>query len=318
MIKHRFTCGQVDHKWDWKGAEKMIQTVGCMENLRFRLKDKRAWRQTEQYKGIRRANLCFLSCILFEVAGIFTMPFFGTVGAQIAIYFMTFLFALFLAGKHKDELAIPIEKPKAKMILFTADLTVCGIPVAMLLNALAGLFSTSGADTVEDVAKYPLWLALTAFAIVPAVVEEYVFRGVVLGEYLKIETGAAVLISSIFFALLHFSLGSVLYGFFFGCIFALVRIATGNLIYTVVMHLIFNSVNVLLSYASPERIPEWAVAAFMIAGIIGFVILLIVFFRKNRVKLAEKSSLKRYRLITKEGYVTVGICLAVMGMLLIM
>ena len=289
-----------------------------MEKLRFRLKDRCAWRKTEQYKGIRKANLCFLSCILFEVAGIFTMPFFGTVGAQMAIYFMTFLFALFLAGKHKDELDIPIEKPKAKMILFTAGLTICGIPVAMLLNALAGLFSTSGADTVEDVAKYPLWLALTAFAIVPAVVEEYVFRGVVLGEYLKIETGAAVLISSIFFALLHFSLGSVLYGFFFGCVFALVRIATGNLTYTVVMHLIFNSVNVLLSYASPERIPEWAVAAFMIAGIIGFVILLIVFFRKNRVNLAEKSSLKRYRLITKEGYVTVGICLAVMGMLLIM
>ena len=287
-----------------------------MENLRFRLKDRRVWRQTEQYKGIRRANLCFLSCILFEVAGIFTMPFFGTVGAQMTIYFMTFLFALFLAGKHKKELAIPIEKPKAKLVIFTAGLTVCGIPVAMLLNALAGLFSTSGADTVEDVAKYPLWLALTAFAIVPAIVEEYVFRGVVLGEYLKIETGAAVLISSIFFALLHFSLGSVLYGFFFGCIFALVRIATGNLTYTVVMHLIFNSINVLLSYASPEWIPEWAVAAFMIAGIVGFVILLIAFFRKNRVELAEKSSLKRYQLITKEGFVTMGICHAVMGMLL--
>ena len=288
-----------------------------MENLRFRLKDRRVWRQTEQYKGIRRANLCFLSCILFEVAGIFTMPFFGTVGAQMTIYFMTFLFALFLAGKHKKELAIPIEKPKAKLVIFTAGLTVCGIPVAMLLNALAGLFSTSGADTVEDVAKYPLWLALTAFAIVPAIVEEYVFRGVVLGEYLKIETGAAVLISSIFFALLHFSLGSVLYGFFFGCVFALVRIATGNLTYTVFMHLIFNSVNVLLSYSSPEWISEWAVAAFMIAGIVGFVILLIVFFRKNRVELAEKSSLKRYRLITKEGYVTMGICVAIMGLLLI-
>ena len=67
----------------------------------------------------------------------------------MAIYFMTLLFALFLAGKHKKELAIPIEKPKAKMLLFSAGLTVCGIPVAMLLNALAGLFSTSGADTVE-------------------------------------------------------------------------------------------------------------------------------------------------------------------------
>ena len=172
-----------------KGADTMTEAI---ERIRIRLQNGRIWRATGQYQAIRRANLCFLSCILFEVAGIFTMPFFGTVGAQMAIYFMTLLFALFLAGKHKKELAIPIEKPKAKMLLFSAGLTVCGIPVAMLLNALAGLFSTSGADTVEDVAKYPLWLALTAFAIIPAVVEEYVFRGVVIGEYLKIETGEAV------------------------------------------------------------------------------------------------------------------------------
>lgn len=290
--------------------------IGVIEHIRTRLQSGRTWRATEQYKGIRRANFCFFYCILFEVAGIFTMPFFGTVGAQMAIYFMTFLFALFLAGKHESELTIPIGKPKVKTFLIVAGMTVCGIPVAMLLNALAGFFSTSGADTVEDVAKYPLWLALIAFAIVPAFVEEYVFRGVVLGEYLKIETGAAVLISSIFFALLHFSLGSVLYGFFFGCIFALVRIATGNLTYTVAMHLIFNSINVLLSYTDPERIPDWAVVAFMIVGIVGFIFICIAFFSKNRVELAEKSSMKRYRLITKEGYVTMGICIAVMGMLL--
>ena len=290
----------------------------AIEQIRIRIQNGRIWRATKQYKGIRRANLCFFSCILFEVAGIFTMPFWGTVGAQMAIYFMTFLFALFLAGKHKSELAIPIGKPKAKTLLTVAGMTVCGIPVAMLLNALAGLFSTSGADTVEDVAKYPLWLAITAFAIVPAIVEEYVFRGVVLGEYLKIETGAAVLISSIFFALLHFSLGSVLYGFFFGCVFALVRIATGNLTYTVIMHLIFNSINVLLSYASPEKMTEWAVVAYMIVGIVGFIVICLAFFTKNGVELAEKSSLKRYRLITKEGYVTMGICIVIMGMLLIM
>ena len=295
----------------------MIGIAKYIENIQACLRDGRAWRKTGQYKGIRRANLCFLSCILFEAAGVFTMPFFGTVGAQMAIYFTTFLFALFLAGKHKDVLAIPIKRPEARTLLLTAGMTVCGIPAAMLLNAFAGLFSTSGADTAGDVTKYPLWLSLAAFAIVPAVVEEYVFRGVVLGEYLKIETGAAVLLSSIFFALLHFSLGSVLYGFFFGCIFALVRIATGNLLYTVIMHLVFNSINVLLSYAFPERISEWVVVSFMILGLAGFIVICLAFFSKNRVAISGRSSLKRCRLITKEGYVTIGICLAAMAALII-
>ena len=245
------------------------------------------------------------------------MPFFGTVGAQMAIYFMTFLFALFHDGKHRNVLAIPIRRLEAKTLLLTVGMTVCGIPFAMLLNAFAGLFSASGANTAEYVTQYPLWLAMIAFAIVPAVVEEYVFRGVVLGEYLKIETGAAVLFSNIFFALLHFSLGSVLYGFFFGYVFALVRIETGNLVYTVIMHLVFNAINVFLSYAFPEWIPEWAVVGFMILGLAGFIVICFVFFSKNRVAMSGKSSLKRYRLITKEGYVTIGICLAAMAALVI-
>lgn len=280
------------------------------------IQEGRIWRKTDGYKVIRRANLCFLSCILFEAVGIFTMPFLGTLGAQMAIYFMTFLFAFFLAGKHKNDLVIPYAIPKAGTMTVCIGLTVCGIPIALLLNVLAGLLSTSGTATVEDVTKYPPWLALTAFAIVPAVVEEYVFRGVVLGEYLKIETSAAVLLSSLFFALLHFSLGSVLYGFFFGCVFALVRTATGNLVYTTAMHMVFNALNVLLSFADLSMVPAWTVMAFMVAGITGFLILGVTFFSKNRVDIKEKSGLKRYRLITKEGYVTIGICLVVMSMLL--
>lgn len=280
------------------------------------IQEGRIWRKTDVYKDIRRANLCFLSCILFEVVGIFTMPFLGTVGAQMAIYFMTFLFAFFLADMHKDHLVIPYAKPKAGTMTACIVLTVLGIPVAILLNAVAGLFSTSGADTVEDVIKYPLWLALTAFAVVPAVVEEYVFRGVILGEYLKTETSTAILLSSLFFALLHFSLGSVMYGFFFGCVFALVRTATENLIYTTAMHMTFNTVNVLLSYADLSSIPVWADLVFMVMGIIGFLILCVVFFSKNKVDMAGKGRFKRYRLITKEGYVTIGVCLTVMGMLL--
>lgn len=35
------------------------------------------------------------------------------------------------------------------------------------------------------------------FAIVPAIIEEYIFRGVILGTYLKVEMMAAVLNSSL-------------------------------------------------------------------------------------------------------------------------
>ncbi|WP_346998567.1 VirB6/TrbL-like conjugal transfer protein, CD1112 family [Coprococcus eutactus] len=111
--------------------------------------------------------------------------------------------------------------------------------------------------------------------------------------------------------------GSVMYGFMYGCIFALVRVATGNLIYSVAMHGVFNMVNVAMAYIGITMVPGWIVLLAFSVGLAGFIILLIVFFKKNPVSLS-KSSFKRRQLITREGYITLIICLCVTVMLLMM
>ena len=66
----------------------------------------------------------------------------------------------------------------------------------MLLNAFASVLSSSQSSGMEDTTVYPFWLSLIC-AIVPAIIEEYIFRGVILGAYLKVEMMAAVLNSSL-------------------------------------------------------------------------------------------------------------------------
>ena len=51
----------------------------------------------------------------------------------------------------------------------------------MLLNAFASVLSSSQSSGMEDTTVYPFWLSLICFAIVPATIEEYIFRGVILG-----------------------------------------------------------------------------------------------------------------------------------------
>ena len=67
----------------------------------------------------------------------------------------------------------------------------------MLLNAFASVLSSIQSSGMEDTTVYPFWLSLICFAIVPAIIEEYIFRVVILGAYLKVEMMAAVLISSL-------------------------------------------------------------------------------------------------------------------------
>lgn len=64
-------------------------------------------------------------------------------------------------------------------------------------------------------------------------------------------------------------------------------------------------------------VPGWIVLLAFSVGLAGFIILLIVFFKKNPVSLS-KSSFKRRQLITREGYITLIICLCVTVMLLMM
>ena len=270
-------------------------------------------------KAVKLANIAFLFCIIFEVVGIMTILFLGTVGAQMAIYFMTFLFSLFLWRKNKDIIRIPIKKVKPLKLLHVSGLTICGIPIALLLNFLAGLLSNAGADSAEDVNTYPVMLSIVVFAVVPAVVEEFVFRGCMLSAYSKVDVKAGILFTSLFFALLHFSFGSVLYGFFFGLLFAVVRLATDNLAYTMIMHCLFNTINVLLSYVRLGEIPTAAVLGIFVVAIIGFIVLIILFFIKNTIDSSISRSEGRYKiwkLITKEGYITMAVCIIVMVMLL--
>lgn len=278
----------------------------------------------EDYKCVKRANTTFLFCILFEMVGAMTILFWGVVGAQLAIYFLTFVFAVILAKK--TNLSIPIRPIKRKSEddwksnIFNLGLaigtTVCGISIAMLLNAFASVLSSSGSQTAEDINAYPIWTALIVFAIVPAIVEEYVFRGVILEEYLVLGNKTAILMSSVFFALLHLSLGSVFYGFFFGLVFALVRISTNNLLMTIAMHITFNGVNVFLSYANLEMVPNWIIVMAMISGIIGFLIQFFWLLSRNPIRIEERRYKKR-SVLTKEGVVSCGICVMVMIALLL-
>jgi hypothetical protein len=86
-----------------------------------------------------------------------------------------------------------------------------------------------------------------------------------------------------------------------------------------IMHCLFNTINVLLSYVRLGEIPTIAVVGIFVVAIIGFIVLIILFFIKNTIDTSISRSECRYKawkLITKEGYITMAVCITVMGMLL--
>ena len=84
-----------------------------------------------------------------------------------------------------------------------------------------------------------LYLVIT-YAALPAVCEEFIYRGILCREYESGGVLRAIIISSVFFSFLHFNLSNVFVYLFCGAILALVLYATRSLWGAVIAHFIYN------------------------------------------------------------------------------
>ena len=79
-----------------------------------------------------------------------------------------------------------------------------------------------------------------AYAILPAICEEFVFRGILCYEYENGGVLRAVIFSSVFFALLHFNPVNILTFLFSGAVLALILYASRSLLGAMLAHFLYN------------------------------------------------------------------------------
>ena len=82
--------------------------------------------------------------------------------------------------------------------------------------------------------------AAIALAIVPAILEEFLFRGIIAAEYDKYGYAASVIMSSVTFAMLHMSFVKLPIYFFTGVVLALTASATKSLFASMAVHALSN------------------------------------------------------------------------------
>ena len=132
----------------------------------------------------------------------------------------------------------------------TLPLVAPTVSVVMIVSYLTSLliFVISGKTNSVDVGD-SLLLAIITHALLPAVLEEVLFRYLplrLLGEHSR---RAAILISAFFFALVHHNLFTIPYAFIAGIIFMTIDIALDSVIPSIIIHFINNSLSVVFIFA---------------------------------------------------------------------
>ena len=102
-----------------------------------------------------------------------------------------------------------------------------------------------------------LWflaLEIISITILAPIVEEFIFRGVILHRLIrKTSVWGGILISSLVFGFLH---ADFMGAFLFGIIASLLFLRTGNLLIPILMHMINNTIAVVLMFVAPTW-PDW-------------------------------------------------------------
>lgn len=161
---------------------------------------------------------------------------------------------LYLKKETKGYFTDFLQEVKPNMHLIIASLIglclqfigiIANMPMSMLIEKLSGHLSSSIPHTTS--AAYFI-TSILSFALIPALFEEILFRGIIFNYFRQYGNIPAIVVSGILFALMHFSLanffGTLILGIVFGIMFA----KTNRLIYPVISHFVLNLSACVLTY----------------------------------------------------------------------
>lgn len=252
----------------------------------------------------KRANTAFTTIILFSMAIEFLILFFfydKIDKKYFEIYELFFevlylipAFAVIFIFRDKSEplwSQLGYRKIRVTTVLMVILYSILLLPIGNLASSISMVFTENIVVTGSEVLlKQPFWISFLGVAIIPPLIEEFIFRGIVYKGYRSSgRRRAAVFLSAFLFGLFHMNLNQFIYAFIIGILLALVVEATGSIWSSVICHLIFNAESVITMYLTEYLYPGYlesyefgsdgmgdTIVWYAIVAVIAFIILVFV------------------------------------------
>ena len=120
----------------------------------------------------------------------------------------------------------------------------------------------SSATNIDVSTVGKLVACLFYIALLPAICEEFLFRGILTHGFKKYGTVATVTLSAVLFALMHQNLQQLVYQLFLGAVMAYIVVKTGSIIYTMCLHFFNNAFILIESHVTNATLPDYSSAEY--------------------------------------------------------
>ncbi len=170
--------------------------------------------------------------------------------SQLLVFLPAFFYCRRRGGRVRDY--VPYRKINIATIVLVVICTYLMYPLIIVLNAISMIFTTSGSMAVMDMMQgQSFFLSLLFTAILPACVEEFLFRGVLFSTYKKSRMLPAIFLSGFLFGCMHMNLNQFIYAFALGVYLAFLVEATGSVFSSMVAHFTLNATSVAMTFLLP-------------------------------------------------------------------
>lgn len=173
--------------------------------------------------------------------------YFSVVILQMMIFILPgAIWCKFSGEKYMSGLRLRMVKADSILIMVSAATLIASgsLLIGVLfggLDSLSNNFSLYDTFISKDQGTIPNKIYLViAYAVLPAICEEFIYRGILCHEYEKGGVLRAVIVSSVFFALLHFNIQNLPMYLFSGVILAMTLYATRSLFGVMITHFLYN------------------------------------------------------------------------------
>lgn len=174
---------------------------------------------------------------------------------------------------------------------YLANLIFTLICSYVLLFLSAGGVAVPEADftiTSPSIGAVTVQFAYTV--IMAPIVEEYIYRGIILGTLAKYNKGAAVMLSALAFALMHGNIPQAASAFATGLLYAVIAVNCGSIVPTIIIHILNNVIAGASDFADVLKIPYFEVISSIVLILLAILGLLVFCTRYKELKLEKNTS----------------------------
>lgn len=165
---------------------------------------------------------------------------------MMPIYVLAFPIVATILKKTKEKQ--DIEKHSMKVGHFIISIGMCftlmivGNIMGMIVNFVIGFIKGApvGNSITQMIGGMDTWASMLLVVICAPIVEEIVFRKLLVDRIVKYGEGIAIVTSGLMFGLFHGNFSQFFYATFLGMFFAFIYSKTGKIWYTILLHMIVN------------------------------------------------------------------------------